>query len=209
VNSLFQLYPFEKSQQQNNAANVSTRKETNLKLTANRKLILSVLDSDDWTNHREHFYHLYPPFTCLGITNFFEDMNYHPYPSIKQIERTMRDLVAAGLVNVVKQKTMVYGSLKCEKSVNHYELPHQSEKNRVKKYVVKALSDADLFFENYKYPSPRIKVKNYDVIMKQLKTAMQRAHPDKFGDESFIIEFKALKETYEALKNLRNLEREK
>jgi hypothetical protein len=209
VNYSLQLYPFEKSQQQNNIANVSTQQETAaIRMTKNRQCVLEVLDAEGWSDEtRGMVDSMYPPMTVNAIFGFLDFVNWDGKHScsIKQLERTLRDLATLGLVRVTKQKAMVHGSLKCEKSVNHYELPHQSEKNSVKKYVVKALSDADYFFY-IKRSSPKPftkKAKNYEVVLKQIKTAIQRTHPDKFGDDSFMMEFHLLQKTQEALKDWR------
>jgi hypothetical protein len=171
-----------------------------VKLTENRKLLLSILDMNDWGDDvRSLSVEFYPPMTCFDIINFLDSLSGVSRPSIKQIERTMRDLSKAGLVKVVKQKRLVEGSLKCEKFVNHFELPHQTQKNELKKSVIDALWAADCLIRgtNSKFQVNRSR----ENVARQLKAVIQKTHPDRHGDNSFVDEFNRAKVMLDAVRN--------
>lgn len=185
-----------------------------MRLTKNRDLILSILNSDN--NDMESDYG-YPPFSCSSIHYRLKDcFDYHfliggksvdIVPSIKQIERTLRDLVALGLVNVTKLKTRVYGSLDCDKFINHYELPHQTNRNQlipqIYKLIDKVSRATGRFSFTGKITSPKtIDATTYDSLVKDLRSLMAKTHPDKLGHNELANEFVMLKKELDFLRSM-------
>jgi hypothetical protein len=182
-----------------------------MRLTKNRELILGILDSKN--NDMESDYG-YPPFTCSSVRYrlkeayengwLISDMSVEIVPSAKQIERTMRDLVALNLAVVTKKLTEVYGSLNCDKFVNHYELPHQTLRNQLIPDVhnlqrkVNHITGRCLF--TGRITPKTIDTSSYEGLAKSLKSMMGKTHPDKLGHNEFSNEFIKLKKDLDFLR---------
>lgn len=196
-------------------------------LTQNRRIILTLIDVNNfdifYDSDKQH------PYTCKDIHFHLqesvavfsyctvEDIQITKAPSIKQIERTLRDLVSAGLVNIIKQKSQVVGSMTCEKFVNHYELASQSEENaryrkiyerncQVRKNIDEIKKKLKHTCQLYLFGKEVIK-EEFDSLMKSLKKTLGQLHPDKLdGDNTFSNDFSDLKKIQDEFKALNFLD---
>lgn len=208
---------------------INIENETAMILTKNRRIILALLDSRNDYLFNEISEEA--PYTCQHIYEYLfyavKNNNSKQYdrvcsvdgivieksPSIKQVERTLRNLVSAGLVHVTQKKSHVIGSMKCDKWVNHYELASQAEENaqweeiykrncQLRENVAEIKKKLNHTYELYSLGKEVIK-EEFDSLMKSLKKTLGQLHPDKLdGDNSFCNEFSDLKKIQDQFKKL-------
>lgn len=100
----------------------------------------------------------------------------------------------------------MYGSLTCDKFVNHYELPHQIDRNKLVPQIYNLLNTVRNITGRCpftgKITSPKtIDATTRDSLVKDLKSFMAKTHPDKLGHHELSSEFIMLKNELDFLRS--------
>ena len=181
------------------SANVPTRIDT-IRTTGNRLAILKCL-----TEPNEDCGH-YPPYSASSIEYMFEH-GYKWYGakkpvSISQINRTLRDLLLAGLV-VRESRLDEDADRGLPQRVWYYQLASEQDSNALKKEVQKLHHAVDkakhgsrFFTSIFDMGLPADEV---PLLLARAKSLMQRTHPDKI--HGFEDEFKMLQECRKWIKD--------
>jgi hypothetical protein len=140
-----------------------------------------------------------PPYSASSIEYMFS-YNYKWYGmekpiSISQINRTLRDLLADGLIVSESRLDEAHGNRGLPQRVNYWQMADALDRNRLLLEVRDACSTAGkahgmLLFGGYVYQPMDAEQK--DVVIKDLKAMMQRTHPDKI--DGYSDQFRQLNE---------------
>jgi hypothetical protein len=172
-----------------------------MKTTANRKLILQLLS--------DHIDGDPPPHSASSIMYALENGVKYGWieglksvPRKEQLYRTLRDLLAAGLIAVKKQKDEPIDN-GLPYWCNYYQLANEVNKNaiiaecnEVYQKVRKAKYGWKLFASVFDMGIPANEVKP---LMTRVKALMQKTHPDKV--EGLEYEFKQMQECSRIIKS--------
>jgi hypothetical protein len=163
-----------------------------VKMTHNRKVILKCLTEPNSDCGGQ------PPY-CASDIHYMLEHNFEWYGakkpvSIAQIHRTLRDLLAAGLI--IKE-TQLDEPLDngLPSLVNYYQLAGEFERNKLLFEISEALRTAGnvhgtfLFSTDHFFNQP-FNADQKSVVMADIKSLMQRTHPDKAS--GFEYEFNQL-----------------
>lgn len=164
-----------------------------VKMTRNRKAILKCLTEPNSDCGGQ------PPY-CASDIHYMLEHNFEWYGaskpvSIAQIHRTLRDLLAAG---VIVKETQLDDSLTgngLPSLVNYYQLAGEIERNKLLAEINQTLSTAGkchgtFFFGVTHFFDKPFNAKEKAAVIADIKSLMQRTHPDKV--EGFEDEFTEL-----------------
>jgi len=167
-----------------------------MKQTQNRKAIIKCLTerNDDCGGC--------PPFSAASIHYMLEGGNKwygaEKTVNISQIHRTLRDLLAVGLVVYEMRLDDAWGNGKLPQRVKYWQMADAADRNKLINAVYKVCKLASkahgtfLFTRDRFFDQP-MNAEQKNAIIKDLKGLMQKTHPDKF--DGFVGQFKQLQES--------------
>ena len=127
----------------------------------------------------------YPPYSASDIEYMLEGHDWYGLKrpvSISQINRTLRDLLAAGLVDRESSIDDVNSGL--PQRVWYYFIAGEKERNKMLHEIKGVLRTAEkchgtFFFDATTYFDKPFTAKEKEVVIGDIKAMMQRTHPDK------------------------------
>jgi len=167
-----------------------------MKLTNNRSVIIKCLTEPNADCGGV------PPYSASSI-HYMLEFNFTWYGasrpvSISQINRTLRDLYAAGLITYEERLDDPISHSGLPQRVKYWQLADAVERNRLLQEVNEICSVARkahgtfLFTKDMYFDKP-MNTDQKNAVIKDLKALMQKTHPDKVS--GFSDQFKQLKES--------------